>query len=429
MCIFRQQDWLLKEMTDSIVVQNAKSFTGASTSATASHSLGRATGSQIGSWKAECQRSWETDVHKHPLEIGNTSGVTFLPSMSFNSDPTKEKLTVRIYASCSLVSIMSCKAGHVITLSTASGDLRNVITTIAQIPHNYKKPIEVTINDHDIDVVARNVIMLLIAFVVKEVDRAAECIIHIWYSALIRQSDFDILQQQIRPMIQNVCQKTEGKPGSSLLSKTWAFDNRSLKLVLQMSAWDALLTFIDNRNGLTAEKAVQVRKAVTLAEDEESKDFRDRHLSFQSDFHRVALTRFQEDGLLLPFGAPRDDFKHPNPSVMDSHAHQEIRRLTSFRTLFHATQSWPMPGNADPLHGWSPKAIQETSSGPAKADIYGKLFTYLRALLQTFVNRLACQQQFSFRMYHVDARVLRDYLEAGSFSRIEAVRKTHDICR
>lgn len=269
--------------------------------------------------------------------------------------------------------------------------------------------------------------MLLIALVVKDMDKAAECIIHIWYSALIRQSDFDILQQQIRPMIESVCQKTEGKPGGSLLSKTWSFDNRSLKLVLQKSVWDALLTFIDNRNGLTAEKAHEVRKAITLAE--ERKDFRDRHLSFQSDFHRVALTRFRQDGLLLPFGTPRDDFKHPNPSVTRSHARQESRGLTSFRTFFRATQNWPMPDNADPLHGWPPKAIQETSSGPAKADIYGKLFTYLRTLLRTFLNRLACQQQFSFRMYHVDARVLRDYLEAGSFSRIEVTRKIHDIYR
>lgn len=178
-----------------------------------------------------------------------------------------------------------------------------------------------TINDHDLDVVARNVIMLLIALVVKDVDKAAECIIHIWYSALVRKSDFDILQEQVRPMIEAVCHKTEGKAGSSLLSKTWAFGHRSLKLVLHKSAWDALLTFVDNRNGLTAEKAHAVRKTVTLAE--ERKDFLDRHLSLQGNFHRVALTRFREDGLLLPFGTPRDDFKHPNPSVMRSQARQE----------------------------------------------------------------------------------------------------------
>jgi hypothetical protein len=169
----------------------------------------------------------------------------------------------------------------------------------------------VTVNDHDLNVVARNVIMLLIALVVDDIDTAAECIIHIWYSALIRKSDFDILQQQVRPMIEAVCHKTEGKAGSSLLAKTWTFGHVSLKLVLQKSAWDALLTFIDNGNGLTAEKAHTIRKAVTLAE--ERKDFLDRHLSFQGNFERLALTRFREDGLLLPFGARRDDFKHPNP--------------------------------------------------------------------------------------------------------------------
>lgn len=107
MCTFPQEGWLLKKMSDSTVVQNAKNFTGASTSVTASLSLERATGSQIGSWKAEHQRSWETDLHKCPLEVGSTSGAMFPPSMSSSSDPMKEKLTVRIYAFCSLVSTMS----------------------------------------------------------------------------------------------------------------------------------------------------------------------------------------------------------------------------------------------------------------------------------------------------------------------------------
>lgn len=281
----------------------------------------------------------------------------------------------------------------------ASGDLRNVITTIAQTPDGYKHAVEVTINDHDLDVVARNVIILLVALVTVDVDQAAECIIHIWYSALLRDSDVDIIEKQVRPMIEAVCHKTEGKPGSNLLAKTWTFEHRSLRLVLQKRAWDALLCFVDCRRGLKADEAHAIRKAVTLAEDR--KDYRDRNLSFQRNFHRVALTRFREDGLLLPFGTPRADFKHPNP------------------TFFHGTQTWPMPDNADPLSGWSSKAVHETSIGPAKADLYGKLFVYLRQLLRAFLHRLSCKQQLSFCMYNVDASVLGDYVEAGSCSRIE----------
>lgn len=70
--------------------------------------------------------------------------------------------------------------------AVASGDLRNVAKTIAQIPSSYNQPVDVTINDRDLDIVARNAIMLLIALVVDNIDEAVDCMIHIWYSALIR---------------------------------------------------------------------------------------------------------------------------------------------------------------------------------------------------------------------------------------------------
>ena len=102
--------------------------------------------------------------------------------------------------------------------------------------------------------------------------------------------------------------------------------------------------------------------------------------------------------------------------------------LTDFSTLFNATLTWPMPDNADPLSGWSSKTIHETSGGPAKPDIYGKHFTYLGTMLRAFLPRLPCQQRFSFRMFHVDACALHDYLETGSYSRIEVIEKKQVFC-
>jgi hypothetical protein len=63
--------------------------------------------------------------------------------------------------------------------------------------------------------------------------------------------------------------------------------------------------------GLTAERANQIRTAVTLAESR--KDYRDRNLLFQSRSRRIAKNRFWGDGLLLPFGSRRDGFREPNP--------------------------------------------------------------------------------------------------------------------
>jgi hypothetical protein len=63
--------------------------------------------------------------------------------------------------------------------------------------------------------------------------------------------------------------------------------------------------------GLTAERANQVRTDVTLADSR--KDYRDRYLLFQPPARRIANNRFRSDGLLLPFGSQRDDFREPNP--------------------------------------------------------------------------------------------------------------------
>ncbi|KAH0421179.1 hypothetical protein CcaCcLH18_13597 [Colletotrichum camelliae] len=282
-------------------------------------------------------------------------------------------------------------------LFAASGDLRNIVKTIAKLPNSYTQPIEVTINDRDLDIVARNAIMLLIALVVDDVDVAADCIIHVWYSALLRKSDLDILQHRIRPVLEEVCHKLKGKGADTLQAKTWMFGQRSLRLVLKRSAWDDLLFFTDTPKDLTANQAHEFRKAVTLAEGR--KDYRDRHLLLQSPSHRIALTRFREDGLLLPFGAARDAFRHPNPTI-----YQET--------------SWPMYDNADPLNGWSAKDVQETQIGPATADIYGKLFTSLRTVLQAFLRRLSSSQT-SFRLFHMDASALPKFLENSTFSRIE----------
>jgi hypothetical protein len=80
-----------------------------------------------------------------------------------------------------------------------------------------------------------------------------------------------------------------------------------------------------------------------------------------------------------------------------------------------------MRDNADPLDGWSLKEVEDSSSGPAAADIYGKLFYYIRAVLRTFLLRLS-GLQVSFQLFHMDASDLPDHLEGGSFSRIEVRR-------
>ncbi|KAH7224169.1 hypothetical protein BKA60DRAFT_594076 [Fusarium oxysporum] len=270
-------------------------------------------------------------------------------------------------------------------LFSASGDLRNVVQTITQLPPSYEQPIEIIMDDHEFDVVARNVIILLLALTADDQDEAADYILHIWYSSFIRKSHFDKLKQRMRPLIQSVC------------DKTWTFEKRSVRLVLEKEAWDKLLSFMDVPDGLTIDKANEVRKAVTLARSRF--DHRDRYYLFLSPSHRVAKQRFRQDGLLLPFGARRSEHCEPNP------------------TFFQSLDSWSMPDCVDPLCGWSLHEVDKTPIGLATSDIYGKPFYYVRSMLEKFMDRMS-KSTIAFQLLQVHAATLPNHLDE-SFDRID----------
>ncbi|KAH8698962.1 hypothetical protein BGW36DRAFT_396585 [Talaromyces proteolyticus] len=282
-------------------------------------------------------------------------------------------------------------AGDLRLLFAASGDLRNVVKTISYLPSSYKHSLQVTINDRDFDIMARNVILLLVALVVEKSEDATDCIIHLWYSAVVRELDIEILHNRIRPLI-------EDKPSGSLLAKTWTFGRCSLRIALKQSSWNHLLNLFNKPAGLTAEQAQRIRAANTLARSR--RDYRDRYMSCLSPIQRICFNKFRQDGLLLPFGFPRHDFREPNP------------------TFFQTADTWPMKDNADPLHGWSFEEVLNTTSGAATADIYGKLYFHIRELLHSFFHRIS-SSKISFQLLNLEASSLPDHLDSDSFSRID----------
>ncbi|KAM0347291.1 hypothetical protein ACHAPU_004810 [Fusarium lateritium] len=284
-------------------------------------------------------------------------------------------------------------------LFAASGDLRNVVKTIVELPESFDQVINLTINDRDLDVVARNAIILLIALTVEDQDEAIDCIIHIWYSAHIRQSDLDLLQKCVRPLIEKVCVDKKNQPPTKQIEANWIFGTCSVRLQLQKEAWDKVLLFTEARKGLTVGKADRIRRKNTLAKSRQ--DYRDRHMIFLSSSRRVAEQQFREDGILLPFSCQRAEFNIPNPTIFQPD-----------------TSDWPMFDNADPLVGWSAKDVEGTSSGPAKYDIYGKLFYYLRTILRAFLDQMY-DLKVDFRLLQVDARRTPNYLEEKTFDRVE----------
>ena len=183
--------------------------------------------------------------------------------------------------------------------------------TIAQIPEAYGRKIEVVINDKDSDIVARNMILLLIALVIEDPETKIDSIIHIWYSASLRRGDIDILQNRIRPLVEDVCRKVENKKPTSLLAKTWTFATRKIRVVLRKTTWQKVLKLTETDPALSLHRADEIRKAVTLAKCR--KDYLDRYFSYHSSSQRISLHQFRKDGILLPFAADRTCFDRPNP--------------------------------------------------------------------------------------------------------------------
>ncbi|CZR50286.1 uncharacterized protein PAC_00158 [Phialocephala subalpina] len=292
-------------------------------------------------------------------------------------------------------------------LFAASGDWRHVVKTIASLPDGITHQIRITMNDLDFHVVARNTILLLLALTTTStstIEQTAEVLIHVWYSSSIPSSVMSTLQDRVKPLIAEVCKKIANKSPDSILGKTWDFPaGQTFRLVLKKKDWLQLLGFFEVPEGLSWEEAARIRKAVTLAP--ERVDYRDRwYFKETLPFMRIAKQRFQEDGMLLPFGHPRIGFNTPNP------------------TLFRNSKTWPMDDKSEPSCGWPIMDVQRTSS-PAPRDWYGKLFVHLHEVLRRFQGNLK-KVRVNFVLYNVNVKELPQHLHMNKYSRIE----TANIC-
>ncbi|KAM6516354.1 hypothetical protein FALCPG4_014539 [Fusarium falciforme] len=283
-------------------------------------------------------------------------------------------------------------------LFAASGDLRNVIKTVTSLPWTFRNDLRITINDNDLEVVARNIILLLTALFSAEPEDAATRMIHIWYSAFVRRSDLEFLRGVVRPKIERVCSNLEGEDPERLHSETFSCGPYSrVIVVLPKKSWFTLLKYFEVPEGLTLDQARQIRTAVTLPADH--LDYIERTYVPLLPAQRICWHRFRLDGVLLPFGASRKPFDTPNP------------------TLFHSAH-WPYRGDLQPIHGWGFGEVIKMSTGEASMDHYGKLFYYLQELFVKFCRELR-SRNISFRLYYQDIQHLARNLGAQSFARIE----------
>ncbi|KAF7718076.1 Uncharacterized protein PECH_002412 [Penicillium ucsense] len=296
----------------------------------------------------------------------------------------KDKITQKI-------SIYSC------------GDLGNVVQTLAKLPDEWNHRLQITINDGDAEIIARSIILLLIAVFVDDIDQAIECMIHVWYSAFIRLSDSELLHTQIKPMLERVRNTIKDKDPESLRAKTWTRGNRSIKVVLKQRTWMTLPRMLDRANQINPIDAFASRRATVLCRHRW--DHRDGFMMKLPPKQRTAHVRYLLHGLLLPFGHNRVEFVVPNPF------------------LYRMPAQWQGNDAVNPVFAWPLHDVLEAPGAASENDVYGKLFNYLYDHLRAFIDRINKSPTF-FYLLQVNPFELDKCLPHGSYDRIDATAIT-----
>lgn len=190
----------------------------------------------------------------------------------------------------------------------ASGDLRNVITTVNTLPETCRKMCVCIINDKDQLVQVRNVIMLLLALHQPPINGAEELILHLWYSARLKPEMLQQMRVYVRPLVAHVVEQIKGKREDRIFSKTWTFGTQTLCARFSKAQWSSFLNLLDVEH--TVIRSERSRRHVVL--NEIRIDYRDRYLYRIPPSKRVAYVKMLETGVLLPFGSCSDKFTVPN---------------------------------------------------------------------------------------------------------------------
>jgi hypothetical protein len=88
------------------------------------------------------------------------------------------------------------------------------------------------------------------------------------------------------------------------------------------------------------------------------------------------------------------------------------------QNLLSERNFWPMADSADPIEGWANGDVLATFSGPASRDLYGKLYYYVKDILQSFHHRMS-SLECNIQMFSVDAQGPSSHLQESSLARID----------
>lgn len=180
--------------------------------------------------------------------------------------------------------------------------------SIKELPSTYRGVCTSIINDKFINVVARNVVTLLLTAQLPPLV-AAELVVHFWYSARLTHEMLATIDKYVRGPVAEVFAKVDKKSDSALLSKIWTFGGTGIRVLSYKPQWATLHRIIEAKHDVL--QTEQNRRDVALAASRI--DHWERELYTLSGSRRKCSARFRETGVLLPYGSCLDHFDRSNP--------------------------------------------------------------------------------------------------------------------
>lgn len=180
----------------------------------------------------------------------------------------------------------------------ASGDLRNLISTVNGLPEEYSGKCEILCNDWNELMVGHNLVILH-ALLSSEapVEEVAELSLHLMYSPFLTATASSFLNRAIWIL-------RSARISCKLPSRVKGI----LRVFMQVDALDSTFDMLLSTYGRDA----ALRSYHRIMQNTQRQDYRDRYTAALRPGHQLAFSRFRQQGVLAPFSLDTTHFTEPN---------------------------------------------------------------------------------------------------------------------
>lgn len=186
-------------------------------------------------------------------------------------------------------------------------DLRDVIKTVNSLPTNYTETLHFHINHEAPAVTFRNTIILLLAMM-QPVELAVDTIIHLWYSALLTRPMLERIRNRVLPYLNHALEEyRKANPSTQDLVLEWPTPpGVNCKAQFAFTLTDVIL--LQQLVATEHDKTAAMQDRANMMYLPQFIDAVELHMYNQRPQWRSSLDRYQQTGVLSPFGACLEAF-------------------------------------------------------------------------------------------------------------------------